>query len=167
MSKESPDAPAQPAAETPAPARAPRRWLMPVLILAGVAAAAVAVALFVLRPLFPPPAASAPPPKAETFGRVVPLDAVVVNLAQSEGRRYLKVSVHLEVPDEEKVAKEVEQRKPQLLDLLVATLTQKSLADVTAPDALGRLRDEVQQRAGQELGPGKVRRVFITEFVVQ
>jgi len=142
------------------------RWLPRALILVGVAGAAAALALWVLRPMFPPPAPGTAPAGAEEFGRVVPLEPVVVNLAQSEGRRYLKVSVHLEAPGEE-AAKEVERRRPQLLDLLVGTLTRKSLVDVTAPEALDRLREEVQQKAAQALGPDKVRRVFITEFVVQ
>jgi flagellar FliL protein len=75
--------------------------------------------------------------------------------------------VHIEVPEEEKVVKEVESRKPQLLDLIVATLTKKTLSEVTAPEALDRLRGEVLERVSQALGPERVRQVFITEFVVQ
>lgn len=98
---------------------------------------------------------------------MVSLDSVVVNVAQTEGRRYLKATIQIEVPEEERVVKEVEASKPHLLDLLVSTLTKKSLAEVTAPDALDRLRTEVQERVSQDLGRERVRRVFITEFVVQ
>ena len=108
-----------------------------------------------------------PPEVVHKFGRVVALDSVVVNVAQTEGRRYLKATVHLEVPEEEKIVKEVESRKPQLLDLIVATLTKKSLTDVTAPEALDKLRGEVLERMIQVLGAERVRRVYITEFVVQ
>jgi flagellar basal body-associated protein FliL len=38
---------------------------------------------------------------------------------------------------------------------------------VTTPDALDRLRAEIHERISQELGKEKVRRIFITEFVVQ
>ncbi|HSB73588.1 MAG TPA: flagellar basal body-associated FliL family protein [Candidatus Methylomirabilis sp.] len=143
--------------------------LVRVAIFAGLAAGAFAVVLFVVRPLLPPPAAGEAKPRStpEKFGRVVSLDSVVVNVAQTEGRRYLKATIQIEVPEEEKVVKEVEARKPQLLDLLVSTLTKKSLAEVTAPDALDRLRTEVQERVSQDLGRERVRRVFITEFVVQ
>ena len=166
-------APETPAPETAAPAPAKGRslpkMLVPAAIFAGLAIAGVALVLFVLRPMLPPVAASAPPPKKteEKFGHVVGLDSVVVNLAQSEGRRYLKVTVQLEVAEDERVVKEVESRKPQLADLLVNTLTKKTLAEVTAPDALDRLRNEIQERAGQGLGQDRIRRVFITEFVVQ
>ena len=138
-------------------------------ICAALAGSAFAIVLFVVRPMFPPVAAdakktAAPPQK---FGKVIALEPVVVNLAQSEGRRYLKATVHLEVPEEEKVVKEVEARKPQLLDLLVNMLTKKTLAEVTAPEGLDAVRAEIFERVVQAVGKERVRRVFVTEFVVQ
>lgn len=145
------------------------RVLPKVAVLAGLGAAAFALVLFVVRPMFPAPGTPerAPQKSAEKFGRVVALDSVVVNVAQTEGRRYLKATVHLEVPDEEKTVKEVEARKAQLLDLIVATLTRKSLSDLTSPEALDTLRTEVLARVSHALGAERVRRVYITEFVVQ
>jgi flagellar protein FliL len=141
-------------------------------ILVALAGAALAVALFVVRPLFPPlKAGSTPPPPEKAapakFGRVIPLESVVVNVAQTEGRRYLKATIQLEVAEDEKVVKEVEARKVQIIDLLVATLAKKSLTEVTTPDALDRLRGELYERISQEFNKEKVRRIFITEFVVQ
>ena len=166
--------PAQPAAAgtlpvESKPAKNYAGLLLKLGIFAALAAGAFAVVLFVVRPLFPPVAAgdAKPKPAVPRFGRVIALDSVVVNVAQTEGRRYLKVTVHLEVPDEEKLVKEVESRKPQLLDLIVATLTKKTLSEVTAPEALDKLRDEVRERFVPALGPERVRQVFITEFVVQ
>lgn len=161
--------------DAPAPEASPanRRRLVALLptlgIFLGLAAGSLALVLFVVRPLFPPVAGGAAkgPAAATRFGRVLALDAVVVNVAQTEGRRYLKTTIQLEVPDEEKAIKEVEGRKAQLLDLLIAILARKSLAELSAPDALDRLRAEVHERLSQELGREKVRRVFITEFVIQ
>ncbi len=144
-------------------------YLPTIGICAGLAATAAALVLFVVRPLFPPaPAGPAQPAAAqEKFGRVIALESVVVNIAQTEGRRYLKATVHVEVPEEEKVVKEVESRKPLLLDALVGTLSKKTLTDVTAPEALDRLRGELLERLCDTLGRERIRRVFITEFVVQ
>jgi flagellar FliL protein len=161
--------------DAPAPEASPanRRRLVALLptlgIFLGLAAGALALVLFVVRPLFPPVAGGTAkgPAAAPRFGRVLALDAVVVNVAQTEGRRYLKTTIQLEVPEEEKAVKEVEGRKAQLLDLLIAILAKKSLAELSAPDALERLRAEVHERLSQELGREKVRRVFITEFVIQ
>lgn len=142
-------------------------WLPRVGIFTLLAVAAVGVAFFGVRPYLEHGAAEAKPKAREKFGRVLALEPVVVNLAQTEGRRYLKATVHLEIAEEEKVAKEVEVRKPQIQDLLVSTFSRKSLADATAPEALDRLRAETLERLTQALGPGRVQRVFITEFVVQ
>src|SRR5574341_947600 len=114
--------------------------------------AAGALALFVLRPILLPQAAGgegkahAAAAKPAKFGRTVSLDSVVVNVAQTEGRRFLKATVQLEVPEEEKVVKEVEARKPQILDLVISTLAKKTLAELTSPEALDRLRSEIQER---------------------
>lgn len=170
------DTPAAPPADAAAPtapsaAKSKLLALLPTVgIFAGLAAAAFAVVQYGVRPMFPPVSAGEQPkPQAAVhkFGRVVALDPVVVNVAQTDGRRYLKATVHLEVPEEEKIVKEVELRKPQLLDLIVATLTKKSLTDVTAPEALDKLRAEVLEQMTQALGSERVRRVYITEFVVQ
>ena len=160
-------------AEEATPPSGGSRKLLALLPKAGIcvalAGSAFAIVLFVIRPMFPPIAAdtkttAAPPQK---FGKVIALEPVVVNLAQSEGRRYLKATVHLEVPDQEKVVKEVEARKPQLLDLLVNLLTKKTLAEVTAPEGLDALRAEILERVVQVVGKERVRQVFVTEFVVQ
>ena len=162
--------------EATAPAGDKNKKLIGLLLRVGIfvalAGAAFAVALFVVRPLFPPlKAGSTPPPPEKAapakFGRVISLESVVVNVAQTEGRRYLKATIQLEVAEDEKVVKEVESRKVQIVDLLVATLAKKSLADVTTPDALDRLRGELYERISQEFDKEKVRRIFITEFVVQ
>ena len=167
----------QDAPEAAAPAENKNKKLIGLLLRVGIfvalAGAAFAVALFVVRPLFPPlKAGSTPPPPPEKsaaakFGRVIPLDSVVVNVAQTEGRRYLKATIQIEVAEDEKVVKEVEARKVQIIDLLVATLAKKSLTDVTTPDALDRLRGELYERISQEFDKQRVRRIFITEFVVQ
>jgi flagellar FliL protein len=155
------------AAEAAKPRRPLPAWLPKVGVLVALAAAAFGVALFVVGPMLPAATGEAKPKSAEKFGRVLALEPVVVNLAQTEGRRYLKATVHLEISEEEKVVKEVEARKPQIQDLLVATFSRKSLLDATAPEALDALRGEILERVAQLLGRERVRRVFITEFVVQ
>jgi flagellar FliL protein len=164
---EAPPAAEADAAEAPKASRRLPSWLPKVAIFAGLTAAAFGVALFVVRPMLPQATAEGKHAAPEKFGRVLALEPVVVNLAQTEGRRYLKATVHMEISEEEKVLKEVEARKPQIQDLLVATFSRKSLGDATAPEALDALRGEILERVTQVLGRDRVRRVFITEFVVQ
>ena len=155
------------------------KWAPMAGILAGLGAAAFGLVVFVLKPMLPPPAATATAtapaeakgkPKDEKKhepGKNVALESVVVNIAGTEGKRYLKATVQAEVPDNEKIVKEVTERKPQLSDILVTTLSRKTLPEVTAPDALTTLRGEIFEKFAEELGPAKLRRVFITEFVIQ
>ena len=154
-----------------------KKWAPTAGILAGLGAAAFALAVFVLKPMLPPPAATATArveakgkPQGEKKhepGKNVALEPVVVNIAGTEGKRYLKATVQAEVPDNDKIVKEVTERKPQLSDILVTTLSRKTLPEVTGPDALTTLRGEIFEKFAEELGPAKLRRVFITEFVIQ
>jgi flagellar FliL protein len=163
--------PEAPPTASPAPSVLRRLLsLLPVLgIFAALAGLAFAAVLFIVRPLFPPMDEPTAKGQAgpERIGRILSLDSVVVNVAQTDGRRYLKTTIQLEVPEDGKAAKDVEARKAQLLDLLIAVLSRKSLADLTSPEALDRLRSELYERLVQELGKERLRRVFITEFVVQ
>ena len=154
------------------------KWAPMAGIMAGLGAAAFALVVFVLKPMLPPPAPATPAASAEAKGKPkgekkhepgknVALESVVVNIAGTEGKRYLKATVQAEVPDNEKIVKEVTERKPQLADILVTTLARKTLPEVTAPDALTTLRGEIFEKFVEELGPAKLRRVFITEFVIQ
>jgi flagellar basal body-associated protein FliL len=150
------------------------KWASTAGILAGLGAAAFGLVLYVVKPMLPPPAPAAAEgkgkPKAakrHAPGKNVALEPVVVNIAGTEGKRYLKATVQAEVPDQEKIVKEVTERKPQLADILVTTLSRKTLPEVTAPDALAALRGEIFEKFAEELGPTKLHRVFITEFVIQ
>jgi flagellar basal body-associated protein FliL len=129
------------------------------------AAAAFAFVLFVLKPFFPPLEAQQEVKAA--FRKIVPLEAVIVNLAGTEGRRYLKAKVELEVPGGEKVVREVEERKPHLRDLLIDLLSRKHLEEVAEASGRDLLRREILERFSEELGDGKVRRILLTEFVIQ
>ena len=94
------------------------------------------------------------------------LKSFIVNLAGSKGRRYLKVtmSIQVDVPD---VQTEIERKIPQLRDQILTVLSSKSYEDIR--DTLGkrRLRREIVARVNRILKTGKAHRVFLTEFVIQ
>jgi flagellar basal body-associated protein FliL len=109
------------------------------------------------------PAEKAPRP----IGHILAVDPVIVNVFGTNGTRYLKTTVAVEVLDNEKKVKEVEERKSQILDVLVSDLRKRTLAEVTAPDALGTIRADLLAEVRQALGAELVQQLLVTEFVVQ
>jgi flagellar protein FliL len=91
---------------------------------------------------------------------------IIVNLAESQGQRYLKTSVQLEVSDE-KVLEELKLRTPQILDLLNTILSSKTVVDVESTVGRNRLRREIIDRINAEIVSGKINNVYFTEFVIQ
>lgn len=107
-------------------------------------------------------------PKAEHHaGKILPLDPAIVNIAGTNGRRYLKVTVQIEIPEEETLVKEVEARKPLLSDRLIQILSRKPLEEVTSAGSLEILKRQVADQFGKELGADRLKDVYLTEFVIQ
>lgn len=107
-------------------------------------------------------------PKAEHHaGKILSLDSAIVNIAGTNGRRYLKVTVQIEIPEEEKLIKEVEARKPLLSDRLIQILAGKPLEEVTSAGSLEILKQQIADQFGKELGADRLKAVYLTEFVIQ
>lgn len=107
-------------------------------------------------------AASTPP--AERF--ILPLEPFLVNLADREARRYLKLRVELEV-DQEKTAGELKKSLPLIRDALILLLGNKTYADISTAEGKGHLKSEILQRLAALPGGRKVTNVYFTEFVAQ
>ncbi|MFQ5691765.1 MAG: flagellar basal body-associated protein FliL [Nitrospinota bacterium] len=94
------------------------------------------------------------------------MKSFIVNLAGGKGRRYLKVTMGLELSDET-VQQEIKDRLPQMRDEIITILSSKTYEDIR--DAVGklRLRREIVTRVNRVLPHGKAQRVFFSEFVIQ
>lgn len=100
------------------------------------------------------------------IGTVVPLDSFVVNISDRERDRYLKLKAELELSIPE-LSDELDQRMPQIRDLIISLLGSKSFEEVRTIEGKNFLREEMLLRINALLVSGKVKRVFFTEFVVQ
>ena len=106
-------------------------------------------------------------PAAEPPVKVtVPLGALEVNVGPLEARRYLKIGVELGVPSA-KEAKEVEDKKPQIADLLITVLATMPVEVLGGESGRRALKKELLTRIKEELGRDHVGRVYVTEFVIQ
>ena len=95
-----------------------------------------------------------------------PMEAFVINIAETNGERYLKIVIQLEVSDSD-VVKELEQLKPRLRDSILDLLTSKTYKDLMDLAGKQRLREEIAGRINNILQRGKVTKVYFTDFVVQ
>ncbi len=100
------------------------------------------------------------------MGALWAIDPFIVNLADNQGERYLKVVMQLEVSDQI-LLPELEQLKPRLRDNILDLLTAKSYGEIMEMGGKQRLREEIVTRLNSYLSKGKILRVYFSEFVVQ
>jgi flagellar FliL protein len=99
-------------------------------------------------------------------GALLPLEPFIANLADEDGKRYLKATVQLEF-FAGKVPEEFTSRSPQVRDLLLTLFTSKQYAEIRTPQGKALLRDEIINRINRALNHDLVKAVYFTEFIVQ
>jgi len=99
-------------------------------------------------------------------GVIFDLDPFVVNLADQQEIRYLKVTIKLEL-DQPTYKQEVENHLPQIRDSLLVLLSSKDYASIRTVEGKMDLRVEIIHRINTVLQGDKVKGVYFTEFVAQ
>jgi flagellar FliL protein len=105
-------------------------------------------------------------PEMTTVGEMLPLDTFVVNLADVNGKRYLRATMQLELAPEE-TAETFEQRLPQIRDVILTLLPTKTFEDIRTVEGKTALREEIMQRVNILLNVEGVVNIYFTEFVIQ
>ena len=82
------------------------------------------------------------------------------------GKRYLKTKIDIEYTRAE-LAEELKQRLPQLRDVILLLLSNKSLDEIQGVEGKIALRRELILRINQVLQGGKIRNLYFTQFVIQ
>ncbi len=101
-----------------------------------------------------------------TIGPLYALDTMIVNLSDHGGKRYLRVTMALELSDPDVVAT-IESRLPQVRDAVLMILPTKTYDDVSTTDGKIALRNEVMEKINALITKGRVNNIYFTEFVVQ
>ena len=106
--------------------------------------------------------------KNQQVSIMCPLKSFVVNLLDKRGvgKRYLKVTIQLEVGKEEDKLL-IENHNPQLRDTILLLLSSQTLNEINTMEGKLELKQTILSRMKQILGDGIVRRIYFTEFVVQ
>ncbi len=138
------------------------KWIIIIsIVLAVVIAGAIAGFYFFTKAEVKKPAAEKP-----AVLTIWPMDAFIINIAETNGERYLKIVMQLEVSDPAVVA-ELEQLKPRLRDSILDLLTPKTYKELMDLSGKQRLREDIAGRINNILQRGKVTKVYFTDFVIQ
>ena len=105
-----------------------------------------------------------PRPQLETS--LVQLPTIIVNLADPLGKRYLKVSIEIEVKGKDP-GKLVEEKMAMIKDTLIMLLSSKTFDDISSLEKKYALKMEIAQRLNQIFEKPIVTKVYFTDFLVQ
>ena len=109
-----------------------------------------------------PAAAGAGGPSANIF----PLEPFIVNVYDGQELRYLKVKVELEMVGPA-IKGEIEGRLAPIRDSILILLSAKTLQDIQDVQGKNTLKDEILAAINKNIPPGKIAKVYFTDFVVQ
>ena len=100
------------------------------------------------------------------IGPLYSLDTMIVNLSDHGGKRYLRVTMALELSDPDALDT-IESRLPQVRDAILMILPTKKYDDVSTTDGKIALRSQVTEKINSLMTKGRVNNIYFTEFVVQ
>ncbi len=101
-----------------------------------------------------------------TIGAMFPLDTFIVNLADEERKRYLRVTMQIELKEGEPV-EILEQRLVQVRDIILMILPTKRFQEIRSVNGKTVLRQEIMTRLNDLLKKEVINNIYFTEFVVQ
>ena len=100
------------------------------------------------------------------IGILYPLDTFTVNLKSDAGRRYLKVTMSLELEGEE-LSLELDAKSPVLRDKVIRILTSKTLEEISSKKGKQKVSQQIMDTLNAMISDGTVRGIYFTEFVIQ
>ena len=104
--------------------------------------------------------------KLDQIGTLYPLDTFTVNLKSDSGRRYLKVTMSLELEGEE-LSAELDAKAPVLRDRIIRILTSKTLEEISSKKGKQKVSQQIMDTLNAMITDGKIKGIYFTEFVIQ
>jgi len=100
------------------------------------------------------------------IGILYPLDTFTVNLKSDAGRRYLKVTMSLELEGEE-LSLELDAKSPVLRDRIIRILTSKTLEEISSKKGKQKVSQQIMDTLNAMISDGTIKGIYFTEFVIQ
>ncbi|KUJ91474.1 MAG: flagellar basal body-associated protein FliL [Thermoanaerobacter thermocopriae] len=108
--------------------------------------------------------ASSNKPKEITYYNYSPGGEFITNLKGD--RKFVKATIKLQVADKNTL-KILEERTPQIRDLIIQILRGKTDQDVEGPEGQEKLKNDIKNEINKIIGEGKIVNVYFDEFIVQ
>ena len=99
-------------------------------------------------------------------GTIYPLEPFIVNIYDGQEIRYLKLKVEFEMANSE-VKGDLDAKVAPLRDAILILLTTKTMQEIQDLQGKNTLREQILAASNRVLSPGKVTKVYFTDFVVQ
>lgn len=100
------------------------------------------------------------------LGPVFSLDTFIVNLDDPKYRKYLRVTMDLEL-DDEKSSEKIVQRLPQIRDSVLKILPSNFYEEVITAAGKNALRDKILKELNSLFSKKMITNIYFTEFVMQ
>jgi flagellar FliL protein len=100
------------------------------------------------------------------MGPVFALDSFIVNLSDQGGKRYLRITMGLEL-DDPKSTEELTKRLPQIRDSILMALPSRKVEELQTMEGKNSLRTEIISNLNVLFGKEIVKKIYFTEFVIQ
>lgn len=97
---------------------------------------------------------------------VFALEPFIVNIYDGQELRYLKVKIELEMVNAA-VKGELETRLAAVRDSILVLISTKTLHDIQDAQGKNQLKDEIMAAINRIIPPGKIAKIYFTDFVVQ
>lgn len=114
----------------------------------------------------PGPDTLAPADPQKALGPLMAIEPLIVNLADEQGKRYLRVTMELEMEKPE-MAEELKKRIAPVRNAILMVLPEKRFEDIRTTEGKAALKDEILAKINPMLSSGKITNIYYTEFVVQ
>lgn len=89
-----------------------------------------------------------------------------VNLANTNGRRFLMTQFSLEV-NNEKVLSELEEKLPVVQDKVIIVLSSQTVDDLNSANGKAKIKQQLKDNLNEILSDGKILNIYFNNFVWQ
>lgn len=100
------------------------------------------------------------------IGVLYPLDTFTVNLKSDSGRRYLKVTMSLELEGDE-LSMELDAKSAVLRDRIIRILSSKTLEEISSKKGKQKVSQQIMDTLNSMITDGRIKGIYFTEFVIQ